>query len=257
MAKYWFKFYGGDYLSDPKMLAFSAVERSCWLTLLCYASMADGNEGEIKHLTEERLMSVSGINHLDDEWEKTKGVLKKFSDNAMITLKNNTIVIKNWRKRQEMALTGYERVKRFREKHVNDNCDNVDDNIRVEKSRVEKSREERKEKRNPGGASGSAGVRPSKFSPLGAEIIKAFEAVDPKNKTYYANKTQRSACDFLVSEFGLEKVLEVIAVLPRTNPMPYFPKINSPYDLKEKWQKLMDAVKSKRTEAKEKLNFVL
>ena len=152
-----------------------------------------------------------------------------------------------------MALTGYERVKRYREKARDDNADNADDNIRVEERRVDKKRTEKRIL----AATSAAGSVPSKFSSLGAEIIKAFEAVDPKNKTYYANKTQRGACDFLVSEFGLEKVLEVIAVLQRTNAMPYFPKINSPYELKEKWQKLMDAVKSKRAEKAEKLNFVL
>ncbi len=37
----WFKFYGQDYLSDPKMLSLSSAERSCWITLLCYSSVND------------------------------------------------------------------------------------------------------------------------------------------------------------------------------------------------------------------------
>jgi hypothetical protein len=89
---------------------------------------------------------------------------------------------------------------------------------------------------------------PPKYDPLGAEVIKAFEGVDSKNKTYYANKTQRSACDFLIKEYGLQLVLERIALLPQTNKQPFFPKINSPFELKEKWVKLEDTVESKRTE---------
>lgn len=78
------------------------------------------------------------------------------------------------------------------------------------------------------------------FNPLGSEIIKSFEDVDPKNKTYYGNKTQRASCDFLLEEYGLEQVLKVIKLLPKTNRTPYFPKINSPNDLKERWVKLSD-----------------
>lgn len=90
----------------------------------------------------------------------------------------------------------------------------------------------------------------TRFNPLGSEVIKAFEEVDPKNKTYYGNTTQRSACDHLLNEYGLEEVLKRISVLAKTNKLPYFPKINSPNDLKEKWVKLQDAVDTKRAELK-------
>ena len=97
----------------------------------------------------------------------------------------------------------------------------------------------------------------NKFDSLGAEVVKAFEVVDPKNKTYYNNTTQRKACDYLLETYGLEEVLKRISVLPRTNKVPYFPKINSPNDLKEKWVKLQDAVDSKRTEINTKKNYIL
>ncbi len=139
----WFKFYGGEYLSDPKMLALGSPERSCWLTLLCYASMTDKG-GIIKHLSEEMLMAQSGIDPMDDIWDRTHGVLKKFEKLEMITLDNDTIVIINWKKRQEMSLTPYERVKRYREKlkskDIKDNADNKSDNDRVDKIRVDKIR---------------------------------------------------------------------------------------------------------------------
>lgn len=92
----------------------------------------------------------------------------------------------------------------------------------------------------------AAGKKPAKdkqttFTPLGADILRAFEVVDPKNKTYYNNKSQREACEFLIVEYGFEQVVSVIASLPKTNKTSYFPKITSPYDLKEKWVKLVDS----------------
>ena len=90
----------------------------------------------------------------------------------------------------------------------------------------------------------------SKYNHLGGEILKAFEAVDSKNKTYYGNTTQRKACDFLLEEYGLEEILKRITVLSKTNKIPYFPTINTPNDLKEKWVKLNDAVEKKRNESK-------
>jgi len=146
MATPWFKFYGGEYLYDPKIMSLSAPERSCWITLLCYASVSE-IPGEIKHLTEERILIASGIDTVDDLWNETLGFLKKFQKLEMITVDDNgMITVKNFRKRQDTALTSYERVKKFREKQRLDNADNANDNSRVEKSRsrVENIREEKK-----------------------------------------------------------------------------------------------------------------
>jgi hypothetical protein len=110
----WFKFYGQDYLSDPKILALTASERSCWLTLLAYGSVDDN--GMITFLSEFQLMAQAGINPNSDEWEETKGVLKKLENLKMIQLDNEMITLCNWEKRQETSLSGYERVKKHREK---------------------------------------------------------------------------------------------------------------------------------------------
>lgn len=139
----WFKFFGKDYLSDPKILSLNALQRSCWITLLSYACSGD-NGGVIKYLNEERLLEQSGI-HLDEyddtEWKRAKGVLKVFVDNGMITYDNGIITILNWQKRQGSSLTGYERVKRWREKKRMITPDNKNDNNRIEKkrSRIEKN----------------------------------------------------------------------------------------------------------------------
>lgn len=99
--------------------------------------------------------------------------------------------------------------------------------------------------------------KPAEFTPLGADLIKEFESVDPKNKRYYANKTQRRAADFLIAEYGFDEVMKRVKVLPMTNKVPYFPKIYTPFDLQEKWGKLQDAVEQERAKKKSGNNFVL
>lgn len=112
----WFKFYGAEYLIDPKMQTLSCADRSCWLTLLSYASAADDN-GRIRHLTEERLMIQAGVESKTEEWDKTKGVLKLFETLQMVLLESNgDITVSNWDKRQNTFLTNAERQKRYRER---------------------------------------------------------------------------------------------------------------------------------------------
>lgn len=132
----WFKFYGQDYLSDPKMLSLSASERSCWITLLSYSSINDN--GVITFLSEQQLMLQAGLDFTCDEWDRTVGILKKLEDLQMISNDNGMITVTNWQKRQETNLTSYERVKRFREKKRNDNA-----MITLEENRIDKKREDK------------------------------------------------------------------------------------------------------------------
>lgn len=116
----WFKLYGQDWLTDTKLFSLSGNERSCFITLLAYGSINDN--GVITFLSEEQLMFQSGVDSASDEWEKTSGVLKKLEKLKMIQIDNEMITIKNWKKRQETNLTGYERVKKWREKKQDDNA---------------------------------------------------------------------------------------------------------------------------------------
>lgn len=88
------------------------------------------------------------------------------------------------------------------------------------------------------------------------EVIKEFEAIDPKNKTYYNNKSQRAACDFLLAEYGLEEIKKRIEVLPKTNTMPYFPNITTPCQLRDSWVKLNNQIERHKTEQGAKSNLV-
>lgn len=152
MANQWFKFYGGEYLSDPKVERLTPSERSCWVTLLCMASM--GEDGVIEFLTVESLLNRSGV-QLDpyhpEEWEKGLGVLTKFKNLKMIDCKDDgTIIVKNWDKRQEHNLTPAERMAKMRAKAKQDKEKQEESyksvtervtNVTLEENRIEEKRE--------------------------------------------------------------------------------------------------------------------
>ena len=98
-----------------------------------------------------------------------------------------------------------------------------------------------------------AEVPQSKHNPLGGELIKAFIVFNPACAKYYGNTTQRGACDRLIEAYGLEKVLKVIAILPKTNTMQYVPSVSTPLQLEEKWTSLESAMLKKKAEYGEKL----
>jgi len=149
MANQWFKFYGGEYLSDSKIGRLTDSERSCWLTLLCMASMTD--DGIIKFLSIDDLLTKSGIKwdpYNEGAWEKCQGVLTKLSGMKMIKVDTDqsSIEITNWDKRQERtAQTPYERVKKHRENKVKIENDNENETvitkmITTEENRIEENR---------------------------------------------------------------------------------------------------------------------
>lgn len=255
MSYPWFKLYGGDYLSDPKVRNFTAQEHSCWLHLLCYGSNSTVT-GIVTHLTEEALMTYAGVNPSSPEWTKTSGVLARFEALGMIKIEGQNITILNWQKRQEALLSNAERQARFRARHKTLPTPVTQSNAivtaplqhsndRIDKKRIDKIRTKTTPRK-------AATQSVAKYNALGAEIIKGLEAIDPKNKTYYGNTAQRAACDFLLKEYGLEEVLKRIRVLPKTNQLSYFPTITTPVQLRDKWVQLQDAVARKRGEVEAK-----
>jgi hypothetical protein len=76
-----------------------------------------------------------------------------------------------------------------------------------------------------------------------AEVIKAMVSVDPKNKLYYGNTTQKGAVDFLIQEYSLQTVLSVIGGIPMARQtVKYFPSITTPCELRDKWVKAFEAI---------------
>ncbi len=107
--------------------------------------------------------------------------------------------------------------------------------FRIEENRIDKKRIDTSDKSHE----------------LISEVIKAFESVDPKNKTYYGNKTQRASADFLLKEYGMDKVLQAVKVLPKINQKKlYIKQITTPYELKENWVKIGNAIKQDKGESR-------
>ena len=157
----WFKFYGQDWLTDIKIMKMIIEDRLCYITLLCLASASE-QQGVVKQCDEEAIIRLTQLYEnpyeTDNEVARARGFLKRLNDNGMITIDNNSnVTITNFIKRQGTNLSGYERVKRHREKqktlenkdNIDDNNDNVsdntNDNVRIDKNRLDKNRlEERK-----------------------------------------------------------------------------------------------------------------
>jgi len=180
MTNSWFKFYGPEYLSDPKVLALDAVERSCWLTLLCYACAAN-DSGRVKHLDADIILIQSGVRRDDPQYETHRSFIDKFKKLEMITLDNGVITIKNWQKRQERSLTPYERIKRHRAKKRNDNAN---DNPRIEKNRIDKKRKE-----------GDTPAQPAvvRFTPKDMESVETLVELIQKRNPAWVMKASKDS----------------------------------------------------------------
>lgn len=116
--------------------------RSCWLTLLCYASISE-NPGivDLRYVTEDLVMLRAGVPMGGEGWERTAGVFEKFIEKEMVFEEDGFLHVKNWLKRQESYLTGAERVRKHRGKQKDE--DDVTD-VTLEENRIEKNREEEK-----------------------------------------------------------------------------------------------------------------
>lgn len=143
--KTWFKFYGQEYLSDPKMLSLSACERSIWVTILCLAS-ASSEEGVIKYITEDKIKIMANVSPMHDEWDQTKGFLQKFENLGLLKFTDGVIILNNFNKRQETNLSNAERQERYRNKHSNVTkvTEEVtesrnESNARIDKNRIDKN----------------------------------------------------------------------------------------------------------------------
>lgn len=81
-------------------------------------------------------------------------------------------------------------------------------------------------------------IKSSKFTQEGAEILKAFETINPACKKMYSNKTQRQACEDLIAIYGFERIKNIIQnTLPKTN-LIFFNHIATPIQLLNGYSRL-------------------
>ncbi len=78
------------------------------------------------------------------------------------------------------------------------------------------------------------------------QVIDSFKDVNPAFGKWYANKNQRAAADRLITAHGMETIIRVVALLPKTNTKAYFPTITTPMQLEDRWATLKSKLEQER-----------
>lgn len=236
----WFKFYGGAYLSDPKMLMLTACERSCWLTLLSFASVAENN-GVVKYLSEPQLMTAAGVSPMHEEWDMTVGILKKFEGLGMISLeKEGEIEVLNWGKRQESYLSNAERQRRYRENKKSNASVTTplqQSNARIEENRIDTSVAiaPRVVEEVSDSEESTRSVKPPKYP----NARTAFSWFPRTQKSWEINTTELKHGELLY-ERGEGQVKAMLEFVRENREEPFFSKVTKPSDLERKWLDILD-----------------
>jgi hypothetical protein len=142
----WFKFYGQDWLTDPKVIRMNAMDRLCFITLLCLASGAE-EDGVVRNCDEETLIQLTHLS--GDNYDQARGCLKRYEALHCVTLGDNgEVTVNNFDARQGENLTNAERQARYRErlktktKSRNESNSHVTTKVTLDKRREDKRREE-------------------------------------------------------------------------------------------------------------------
>ena len=247
MANQWFKFYGGEYLSDPKIGRLSPAERSCWVTLLCLASQSD--DGVIKYLTTDSLLTMSGIvrdPYNDGDWERCQSLLEKLNSMEMIVVdsEKGVVTLKNWSKRQDHQLSVAERVAKHRAKKELEASyvTNSVTNVTTEENRIEENRRDN--------TSEIVISRESEGDPEKAE--KPERRVKDKEATYgvfssrkegWMNYKQERLAALRLFDRGLDKVCMGKKIMKEHEDDPYCPQADTPSEYEKKHPQLVRFMK--------------
>ena len=145
----WFKFYGQDFQTDPKIGYLTTPQKLMWVNLLCIASQDENHSGIIKFLTESHLRSVSGIldSPSNDDWDQSQNTFETFEKLGLIERPDeDTIIIPKFKEKQETQLTDAERAKKYRENKKNEANSDIrheivtqpsqERHVRIDKNRI-------------------------------------------------------------------------------------------------------------------------
>lgn len=84
-------------------------------------------------------------------------------------------------------------------------------------------------------------------APQVSEVIKLFEDINPAVTKMYGNKTQRASCNRMLEKYGMDKIKQLVAVLPKTNSMKYAPTITTPLQLEDKMAQLVAFIQKEQS----------
>jgi len=215
-------------LANETLEALSTVQMSGseWQFVMCLFRKTYGFNKKEDWITGSQIVVMTGLKK-----ERVSEAKKRLVERKIVTEKRNKISFqKDYEQWVELrkSVTG---VTEKRNKVLRKSVNTIDNKETITKDISKETLQEVNKL-----------IMKKEYNPLGAEVIKGFELIDPKNKTYYSNTTQRGACDFLIEEYGLQEVLNRILVLPKSNGTPYFPTITTPVQLRDKWVQLEKAV---------------
>ncbi len=116
----WFKFYGQDWHTDPKIASMSMEDRLCLIALFSIAAAEEKN-GLIPFLSEDTLIKMAGIPDCPTDdynpFEQARGVLQRYVTLQIVTLSGNgSVTVRNWGSRQVGNASNAEKQKRYRER---------------------------------------------------------------------------------------------------------------------------------------------
>ena len=115
----WIKLYI-EALHDRKLRKLSRFDKSVFYDLLLLAGQ-DGKNGQLPDIEDIAL-------ELDLKVTEAKKSLEHLKEMGLVEVINDNLVIHNFQQRQNTNLTGYEKVKRYRESHKEVIIDNPNDN---------------------------------------------------------------------------------------------------------------------------------
>lgn len=160
----WFKFFGQDFLTDPKMLMLSENERLCWITLLCLAAtafdpLADTDDTGNGKVTLGNGAVLPMLAHVDVGGpDNCSDILIKLENLGLVKVKGDEITVVNFLKRQAPPLTNAERQAKFKARKRLGNEKVTEGNEEVTRSnanRIEENRIEIDSPKRPAGGGGS------------------------------------------------------------------------------------------------------
>ncbi|PIR68196.1 hypothetical protein COU49_02520 [Candidatus Nomurabacteria bacterium CG10_big_fil_rev_8_21_14_0_10_35_16] len=228
MEQGWIKLYR-KILENPMIKKPSYF--SLWVILLLKANHKDNQMiWNDKNILVKEGQFISGRNELSKQSgippSTVERILKYFEKEQQIgqqkTTKFRFITIIHWKDYQKMDST-------------------MDKKRTTDRQQADTNKNDKKENNENTSETISADIN---------SLIKAFEAVNPACSKYYGNTTQRKACHFMIDTYGFQRVKLVIeSTLPKTNSLAFFPSINTPLQLQEKWSALESAINKYKNKA--------
>ena len=136
----WFKFYGQDFFSDPKVMLLSPAQKLMFIGLMSLAAAEDKtNEaaGVIPMLTESTIMLHIGISPDTESYNECYDIFNYFKELGFIKVdkKRKKIVVVNYKKLQKTNLSASERVVQSRLKKSKQNVSSVNKKFTLDKDK--------------------------------------------------------------------------------------------------------------------------